>query len=427
MRDRGADWPGPPRTDAPAVGLVVGEGMAEEAARAVLRARRNGHPVLVTYRTPRADDAVASASRLGARVVPPGGGASSRSPSQVLADASQRFGYSGLIVHRDLEEHIDYDGSVRELERDTAYVVEARVERVDDVVVAIPAHDEGEAIEGVVSRARSHADAVIVVDDGSSDDTAERAREAGATVYEHDGNRGYGSALKTAFRLADRRSADHLVILDGDGQHDPEDVPKLLDRQRDTGAELVIGSRFSPGSDTELPLYRSVGLWVVNTLVNVGTRRSGSTVRDTQSGFRAYDSRAIRSLAREADIGDHMDASIDVIYHAVRCGYRIEEVGITVDYDVAGASNHNPISHGSVLVTNAVKTASGERPELLVVPGFLVALAGLLAATFLSFGYAPNALSGPVTVTLSSVAFLLGLVACVWGVAMSAVRSIDDR
>jgi len=93
------------------------------------------------------------------------------------------------------------------------------------VLAAIPAYNEEAAIADVVTETKQYADLVLVIDDGSSDDTVLLAKEAGATVIEHEENGGYGAALRTAFREANRRRADHLVILDGDGQHDPSDIP----------------------------------------------------------------------------------------------------------------------------------------------------------------------------------------------------------
>lgn len=138
-----------------------------------------------------------------------------------------------------------------------------------------------------------------MIDDGSTDGTVVRAREAGTTVIEHEHNRGYGAALRTAFEEGNRRNADHLVVLDGDGQHDPADIPRLVAKQERGDAEKVIGSRFVDGREDTIPLYRRLGIRAINLLTNVsfGTMSAGLRISDTQSGFRAYDTRAIRSLA----------------------------------------------------------------------------------------------------------------------------------
>jgi glycosyltransferase involved in cell wall biosynthesis/predicted RNA-binding Zn-ribbon protein involved in translation (DUF1610 family) len=259
--------------------------------------------------------------------------------------------------------------------------------RSSSVLVALPAYNEAKTVADVVEEAEAYADEVLVVDDGSDDDTADRAAAAGATVVEHETNGGYGAALKTIFREAYRRDVDHLVIIDSDGQHDPSDIPQLIDRQWSSGAELVIGSRFVDGAETDMPVYRRFGLEVINGLINLslGVVRPSSTVSDTQCGFRAYDRRAIRTLAHDDRIGEGMDASIDILFHAHQHDYRIEEVPTTVSYDVEDANNHNPLYHGYQLVKNVLRTLEYERPILcLGLPGFVLAFAGLTTA-YLSF------------------------------------------
>ena len=250
-----------------------------------------------------------------------------------------------------------------------------------DVMVAIPAHNEQRTIESVIERADRYADTTIVVDDGSEDETATKARAAGARVIEHDRNRGYGAALQTAFWEAADRSVDHLIILDGDDQHDPEDIPKLVAEQQETGAEVVIGSRFVADTDTQLPLYRRFGLIVINILANVsiGVTRSDSRIADTQSGFRSYTGRAVRTLATDWTISDHMGASIDILHAAREQNYRIEEVKTTVRYDVEESSNHNPIRHGIVLVGNILEILRNHRPGFFY--GSLLACSTFVALT----------------------------------------------
>jgi glycosyltransferase involved in cell wall biosynthesis len=225
------------------------------------------------------------------------------------------------------------------------------------VLVGIPAYNEADTIDAVVRDALAVADAVVVVDDGSDDATVPRARDAGAVVVEHDHNRGYGAALGTLFDEAVRRSPDHLVIVDGDGQHDPSDVPRLVDRQRQSGAEIVIGSRFAEGASTNAPLYRRFGLFVINWLVNLslGRGRHGSRITDTQSGLRAYDPQAIRTLATTEQLGQLMDASIDILYVAASNDFSISEVGVEIRYDVPAANTDHPILHGISLVGTVLR------------------------------------------------------------------------
>ena len=116
-------------------------------------------------------------------------------------------------------------------------------------LVVIPAHDEAESIADVVTRVRAAGFPALVVDDGSADDTAERARRAGAAVARLPVNLGVGGALRTGFRYAVANGFDRAVQVDGDGQHDPAQIPVLLEAA-DNGTHLVVGTRFADESYT---------------------------------------------------------------------------------------------------------------------------------------------------------------------------------
>jgi glycosyltransferase involved in cell wall biosynthesis len=295
-----------------------------------------------------------------------------------------------------------------------------------NVLVAIPAYNEASAIGGVVRQAREYADAVLVVDDGSDDDTAERAAEAGALVSEHGRNRGYGAALKTAFGAAQRLDTAHLVVIDGDGQHDPADIPALVETQERTAANLVIGSRFVDGVVSNAPLYRRAGLTVINVLTNLsmGVVRASSRVSDTQSGFRAYDREAIETLAADPAIGDWMSASIDILYHAHHRDYAIEEVPVEVSYDVENASTHAPVSHGVALVRNILKTIERERPlTALAVPGFSITFGGLGFGYWAATNYVQSG-TFPFGLALMAVFLtLLGIFACFTAIVLHSLST----
>jgi glycosyltransferase involved in cell wall biosynthesis len=153
-------------------------------------------------------------------------------------------------------------------------------------LAAIPCYNEGLAIGSVVLKASRHVDEVLVVDDGSTDDTAEIAKEAGDAVIAHDGNKGKGRAVKNALRYAIEHGFDALVLLDGDGQHGPREIPKLLEPLTNDAADLVIGFR----TFGQMPAYRRVGRKVLD-------RATGGPVRDSQSGFRALNRHAIELLS----------------------------------------------------------------------------------------------------------------------------------
>ena len=167
-------------------------------------------------------------------------------------------------------------------------------------LAAIPCHDEGLAIGSVVLKARKYVDEVLVVDDGSADDTVEVAEEAGAVVVSHGVNMGYGAAIRSCFNYAKGDSFEVMVILDGDGQHDPSYIPDFIEAAKTGKADVVIGSRFLEKNKT-IPKYRIVGMKVFNMF----TRLVGNMeTTDSQSGYRAYSRKAIEEIKiRNPDMG----------------------------------------------------------------------------------------------------------------------------
>lgn len=403
---------GDQRNNRPAVGILATGENSDAVAGAMLRARAHGfEPLVVT--TDGDSEAVGFATHLGISVLEVTDPVDSSGLWDRLASAARESGFPGLIKHDSLTRSIDFEASLDALSDADSYLVEpvlaAEVSADAEVLVAIPAYNEASTIGDVVRGAKDHANHVVVIDDGSSDDTVDEAVEAGATVIEHATNKGYGGALKTAFCEAKRADVAHLVILDGDGQHDPTDIPELVECQRTRDADIVIGSRFEKGSDTEMPLYRRLGLRVVNTLTNLslGVVRKKSRIADTQSGFRAYNREAIASLATDEDVGNNMGASTDILYHAHHHGYDVEEVGTTIDYDVDEASSQNPVSHGLQLVQNILRTVERERPvTVLGVPGFTSAVIGV-GFGYLTFSNFLNSGTFPLGLALTSVFFAL--------------------
>ncbi|MFC6864092.1 glycosyltransferase family 2 protein [Halomicroarcula sp. GCM10025817] len=372
------------REPKPVIGLVATQVNGDRVARTILRAMQHGHDVLVTYEGDRDVESVQFAEQLGATVVDPikrGGGPTE--PKRRLAVVANADGYPGIIFAPAADDRIDFERSTAAVQdgafATTAVPASPEAAAAVETLVAIPAYNESATIEDVVTESSPYADEVLVVDDGSDDDTSEQAAAAGATVVEHETNRGYGEALKTAFNEANRRNVEYLLIIDGDGQHDVEDLPKALERLRESDANIVIGSRFEGDTAGNVPLYRRFGIKVINLLTNLGLGnvRSESRLSDTQSGFRVYDRDAIRSLANDSDISDGMDASTDILFHAAQHDYDIDEVDISVEYDVENGSTHHPVSHGYRLVQSVLRIIERDNPIVLLgVPGLLVTLVG---------------------------------------------------
>lgn len=420
-------------TDRAAVGLVATADNAMQIPAAVLRARQHGHEPIVTAHNPECEG-LDFAEALGTTVIrPPESAADMDDWRERLASVARADGYPGLFYHPDPSERIDFAASDEALQNTDLFaidsVIESRLKREPRLLVGIPAYNEAATIASVVEECLGYADEVLVVDDGSDDETVERARAAGASVYSHDDNRGYGAALWTIFQQARRAGAGTLVVVDGDGQHDPSDIPRLVQKQEETGASVVIGSRFGPQAETEMPLYRRFGLGVVNVLTNLslGIITPSARVGDTQSGFRAYDERAIKSIDEDGDIGSQMSASTDILYHAHSRGYDIEEVPTTIDYDVKSASSHNPIQHGIILIMNIVRTIERERPiTMLGLPGVICMLGGFGFVYWTVFNYIQSG-DFPVGIALmASVCIIIGVLSAFTAIILHSLSLYES-
>jgi glycosyltransferase involved in cell wall biosynthesis len=243
------------------------------------------------------------------------------------------------------------------------------------VVVGIPAYNEENSIGRVVLEAQRFADVVVVCDDGSVDLTAKIAERLGADVVRNERNMGYGFALKRLFERARELEADVLVTMDGDGQHNPAEIPAILKPIDDGVADVVIGSRFMRNRGTaEMPGYRRFGAKLITKMVN-GSAKNG--VSDAQSGFRAYNRKAVDRLSI---IESGMGASVEILLDASRHDLKIREVPSTCKYrnGKIATSKEHPVRHGISVVMSIIRLVVEERPLVsLGIPGILFLLAGI--------------------------------------------------
>ena len=234
----------------------------------------------------------------------------------------------------------------------------------------LPAYNEELCISSIILGSKKYVDNVIVVDDGSIDNTAEIAELAGAQVICHSYNRGKGAALKTGFEAA--KGSEIIVTLDSDGQHNPEEIPKLVSPIINGEADIVNGSRYINGNKKDTPSYRRIGQSILDKATNLG---SGLDITDSQSGFRAFIGHSI-SVFRFS----HDDFAIEseMLTDAANAGLRIKEVEIGVRYDVDG-STKNPVSHGLGVLIQIIGDLEFQRPLFyFTLPGAIITLVGIV-------------------------------------------------
>jgi glycosyltransferase involved in cell wall biosynthesis len=196
------------------------------------------------------------------------------------------------------------------------------------ILALIPAYEEGPRIGAVVEAARRHLP-VVVVDDGSTDDTADRARAAGAMVLRQQPNAGKGAALRAGFRHALDAGAPAVVTLDADGQHDPAEIPAFLERFRERRAELIIGHR----DLRSMPPIRQLSNTVGGLVLGVALGRS---VPDNQSGYRLIGRTLMRALLDSDESG--FEFEVEMIARCLALGLPLNSVPIRTIY--AGEPSH---------------------------------------------------------------------------------------
>jgi glycosyltransferase involved in cell wall biosynthesis len=206
-------------------------------------------------------------------------------------------------------------------------------------LVAIPAWNERGSIADVIAKVQQHrpdAD-ILVVNDGSTDDTAQLAERAGATVVTLPFNVGVGGAMRTAFLYAQRHGYDALVQVDADGQHDPADLDRVLDGLVD--ADVVVGTRFHPESQYFVGGPRR---WAMVLLSKALSRMNHGTISDPTSGFRSAGPRAIELFAVDYP-ADYLGDTVGSLAIAIRRGLVIHETPVTMYFRQAGKPSKNAL------------------------------------------------------------------------------------
>jgi glycosyltransferase involved in cell wall biosynthesis len=238
-----------------------------------------------------------------------------------------------------------------------------------NILAGIAAYNEARYIGSIVLQARRYVNEVIVVDDGSTDNTAEVASLAGAIVIVHSENRGKGAAIQGILAEAKRKNPDVLVLLDADAQHNPKEIP-VLAKPISEGFDLVIGSREAQKDRT--PRYRRIGQKVIFRSSRLASQ---ANVSDTESGFRALSLKAIKKLDLKAK-GFGIES--EMITSAADKNLKITEVPISNIYTKDGSTLH-PVRHGIDVLSRIIVMISQRRPLFFFgLAGGILLLIGLI-------------------------------------------------
>jgi glycosyltransferase involved in cell wall biosynthesis len=204
------------------------------------------------------------------------------------------------------------------------------------------------------------------------DDTATIAKQAGAIVISHKKNQGKSIAIKTGFKYALAHNFDYVVTIDGDGQHNPSEIPAVLKNVVNKDHDISIGFRF--GNNTEMPFWRKIGKRILDYATSFG---NGGHVTDSQCGFRAFNKKAVESLTRSMN-GEAFSVESEQLIKAHELGLGVANTTITCKYKNLNTSTKSPASHGVSVLSYIIWLIAVRRPLLFIsVPGFIFVILGI--------------------------------------------------
>jgi glycosyltransferase involved in cell wall biosynthesis len=284
------------------------------------------------------------------------------------------------------------------------------------VLVIVPAYNEERFIGSVVLKLKRHPVDVLVVDDGSTDKTAEIARCAGAAVYHCESNQGKGAALNIGFQQARHHHPDAVAMIDADGQHLPEELPRLLAPILLDQADIVIGSRYI-NHTSNTPGGRRFGHKLINLATSVP---SGIYVTDSQSGFRAFSPRAIE-LGQFNSNDFSVESEMQFLAH--EHGLRVAEVPITIRY--TDAAKRPAVKQGRIVLNGILRLVGQYRPLMYFgVPGAVSMLGSIVLGFVVVQRYA---ITQQLAVGYALITILLamaGLLMISTGITLHSVRAL---
>jgi len=293
----------------------------------------------------------------------------------------------------------------------------------EHTLAIIPCYNEETAIGSVILKTKRHVDEVLVVDDGSVDDTRKIAEDAGAIVISHKYNKGKSIAIKTGFRYALEKDFDYVVTIDGDGQHNPSEIPNLLENVVNNGHDISIG--FRSGSSTEMPMWRRVGKRVLDYATSFG---NGGFVTDSQCGFRAFNKKAVKAITPNLN-GSAFNVESEQLIRAHELDLGVANTNVSCKYEnLEKTSTKDPTSHGFSVLKYVIWLVAERRPLLFIgVPGFIMMILGLvLGILTLQYYNQTHVFLIPYAIVVS-IFLIIGALAMFIGLMLNVLPSILRR
>ena len=202
------------------------------------------------------------------------------------------------------------------------------------VCLLLPAYNEEKTIDKIIREASEFVHDILVIDDGSVDQTAQVAEKAGGRVIKHYMNLGKGMALRTGFDYISQKDYDLIITMDSDGQHQPSDLPRFIDYFEKHRSDILIGARIH--NRFEMPCHRRLNNWLVSS---VGSALCGQEVEDFQSGFRLIRAEVVKSIELHTE---RYETESELLIKAGRIGFKIQSIPIATIYN-SEISNIRPL------------------------------------------------------------------------------------
>jgi glycosyltransferase involved in cell wall biosynthesis len=241
-------------------------------------------------------------------------------------------------------------------------------------------------------------------------------------------NKGYGAAIRSCFDYAKQQNADIMVILDGDGQHDPSYIPDFINAMTPKGVDIVIGSRFLEKNKDKnkngngIPRYRIAGMKVLN----LSTRVAGNIkTTDSQSGYRSYSRKAIEMMRiTNSDMGAGSEILTQVKDHDLE----VVEIPITARYDISGTSTKHPVAHGVGVLYSLIGAITEKRPLFYIgLPGFVTFVIGVFFGILLLQQYNQTKYFSLAYAMLVAIFMILGAIGLFMGLTLNVIAGLRRR
>jgi glycosyltransferase involved in cell wall biosynthesis len=291
------------------------------------------------------------------------------------------------------------------------------------IVAVIPAYNESRSIANIISETAKYVTSIVVVDDGSRDNTTEVAESCGVKVRRHMHNIGKGAALKTGFIECLKQNPDFVITIDADGQHDPSEIPKLLKPLQEGQADVVIGSRYINSSST-IPTYRKAGLSFITFL---DKHLAKTSVKDSQSGFRAYSRKVLPIISAFSSTGFGVESEQLAIME--QYGLTVLEVPIAIKYQgLDNTSKRNPLLQGAEITSKILKIVTEKRPLLSFgIPGLVFLFSSLgTAINLIDTFNATRYFSIPMSLIVLGLA-LVGIMLIITAIVLYSNNRLDRK